>query len=270
MRGRIELRRQLRQVASPHLHCRFEEQTSDIDDNGILLWTLRTILRSGVCSARVAPKVRWAFRALRGVASLQRYRAADCSGRDYNRLNADYQPMHCLCRFFLEHTGPAHNRGEGAMLPFLVNMNSLFEKFVAAWLSLHAPDGMTFKAHAKTQHGDDAPLTFDPDLVLTDSSGSRIAVLDTKYKTPEKPANSDVYQVISYAEANECTEAFLIYPEELDRPLIAEVGRICVRSIVFPIGTEIEAGGRQFLARLGAALRVGMCPHESAVSVRWQ
>ena len=48
-----------------------------------------------------------------------------CVGRTYNRLNADYEPMHALCRFFLENSGPAHARGDRSMLPFLVNMPRL-------------------------------------------------------------------------------------------------------------------------------------------------
>lgn len=255
IRGRIELKRQLRQAWIPEVHCKFEEQTSDIEENGILLWTLKTILRSGFCSSRVAPKVRRAFRTLRGVVSEQAYSARDCSGRDYNRLNIDYQPMHCLCRFFLENTGPGHDRSDSSMLPFLVNMNSLFEKFVAEWLRRNTAMPHTFKAHQKTAHGDDCPLSFDPDLVLLDQdSGVKVAVLDTKYKSPDKPANSDVFQVTSYAEAHGCSEAFLIYPEELSNPLDVEVGRIRVRSIAFAIGTDIESGGRAFLAQLGTAL----------------
>ncbi len=46
-----------------------------------------------------------------------------CDGRTYNRLNADYEPMHALCRFFLNNSGPTHERGDRPMLPFLVNMS---------------------------------------------------------------------------------------------------------------------------------------------------
>ena len=51
--------------------------------------------------------------------------------RLYHRLNQDYQPMHGLCRFFLEHSGPTHQDGDSAMIPFVVHMPALFEKFVA-------------------------------------------------------------------------------------------------------------------------------------------
>jgi 5-methylcytosine-specific restriction enzyme subunit McrC len=54
-----------------------------------------------------------------------------CVGRTYNRLNADYEPMHALCRFFLENSGPTHERGDRSMFPFLVDMSRLYELFVA-------------------------------------------------------------------------------------------------------------------------------------------
>jgi 5-methylcytosine-specific restriction enzyme subunit McrC len=42
--------------------------------------------------------------------------------------------MHALCRFFLECRGPGHETGDRKMIPFLVNMNNLYELFVARWL----------------------------------------------------------------------------------------------------------------------------------------
>lgn len=77
------------------------------------------------------------------------YQEPDCC-RDvlYHRLNEDYRPLHALCRFFLEHSGPAHQRGERAMVPFIIYMAGLFEKFVARWLAAHPPPGL----YAQSQH----------------------------------------------------------------------------------------------------------------------
>jgi len=60
-------------------------------------------------------------------------------GRRYIRQNADYATLHALCRFFLEQAGPTHELGRHRMLPFVVEMAALFERFVVAWLRVHLP-----------------------------------------------------------------------------------------------------------------------------------
>ena len=47
-----------------------------------------------------------ARRTLTGLITLERKKAAECVGRLYNRLSDDYEPLHGLCRFILEQSGP--------------------------------------------------------------------------------------------------------------------------------------------------------------------
>lgn len=56
------------------------------------------------------------------VASLMPCSANDTVGRFYNRLNVDYQPLHELCRFFLDQTGPSYTLGDYSMRPFLIKL----------------------------------------------------------------------------------------------------------------------------------------------------
>ena len=109
------------------LRCHFQEHTGDIEDNQILAWTLHTIARTGLCSERVLPAVRKAYRSLQGLLHSNRFPQKHCVKRLYHRLNEDYRPLHGLCRFFLEHTGPTNRPGDKSMLPFLINMALLFE-----------------------------------------------------------------------------------------------------------------------------------------------
>ena len=78
---------------------------------------------------RALPLVRRTYRSVHAKARPYPFRANACVGRLYNRLNADYGTLHGLCRFFLDHSGPTHEAGDRTMLPFLVNMASLYEKF---------------------------------------------------------------------------------------------------------------------------------------------
>jgi 5-methylcytosine-specific restriction enzyme subunit McrC len=69
--------------------------------------------------------------------------------------------------------------------------------------------------------------------------------MDTKYKVGA-PSNDDIYQVVSYAAANGCKDAILVYPAELDRPLDERWGDIRVRSATFSLEGDLEETGRRF------------------------
>ena len=77
-----------------------------------------------------------------------------------------------------------------------------------------------------------------------------LCVVDTKYKAPESPSTDDVAQVVAYAEAKGCTEAVLVYPVRLHRPLDASVGDIRVRTLTFPLDGDLDEGGEGLLESL--------------------
>jgi 5-methylcytosine-specific restriction enzyme subunit McrC len=252
VRGRLDIQRSATQPWDVRPHCHYQEHTADIEENQLLAWTLWDITRRGVCTERVLPTVRQAYRSLQGLASLQPFPPTACTGRRYNRLNEDYHPLHALCRFFLEQTGPSHHQGDRQVLPFLVNMESLFELFVAEWLKVHLSARWVLKAQERYEIGDGDGPRFDIDLVLYDTeSGGVRCILDTKYKAPDAPAAADISQVVAYAEAKGCDEAVLIYPTPLQSPLAARVGkRIRVRSLTFALNGDLEEAGQHFLGAL--------------------
>ena len=261
LRGRMNMPEFVRNDWKPELPCRYEEQTADNEDNRILLWTLHMILRSRCCSPRVLPGIRKAWHALARQVSLAHCSSVQCAGRSYNRLNRDYAPMHALCRFFLDSLGPSHAHGERSVPAFLINMSALFERFVAEWMRA-APElsalGLRLAYQDRAVLHDASRLTFIFDILLKDvGTGETRYVIDTKYKTPEKPANDDVFQVLSYATQQECPEAVLIYPEHLARPVATKVGGVRVRSLAFPLeddeeGDVLERSGHCLLTELFA------------------
>jgi 5-methylcytosine-specific restriction enzyme subunit McrC len=248
LRGQLQVRASLQTPGRVQLACHYEEHTADVPDNQILAWTLYSIAQSGLCTERVQPTVRRAFRSLQGLVSLTPHPASACLGRVYHRLNEDYRLLHALCRFFLDQSGPGHERGQAHMLPFLINMESLYELFVAEWLRQHLPP--TLRLETQEFAGNEAISAFI-DLVLYDfETGQTAYVLDTKYKVPDKPANSDIYQVVAYAEKKGCHEAILIYPTPLAYPLDTMWGNIRVRSLAFNLAGDLEAAGQEFLSEL--------------------
>jgi 5-methylcytosine-specific restriction enzyme subunit McrC len=247
--GRLNTRHLLQRPWDTRLQCEYQEHTADIEENQILVWILRRILNSGLCE-RTLPTVRRAYRALNGFTTLTPFAPHACVGRLYNRLNADYGPLHALCRFFLEHSGPGHQVGEHTFLPFLVDMARLYELFVAEWLKQHLPaERFRVQVQEQVTLGTAQDLHFNIDLTLYDAeSGEALCVLDTKYKAPDKPSNADIFQIMAYAEVKRCQEAALIYPTPV--PFDERLGEMRVRSLTFATEGDLEESGEAFLRQL--------------------
>lgn len=250
IRGRLDIAHLARRPWDARLLCHYHEHTTDTEENQLLTWTLLCIGRSGLCTERVLPVVRQAFRRLQGVTSLVPLKAKDCLGRLYNRLNEDYRPLHALCRFFLEHSGPHIGTGEHKMLPLLVNMPSLFQAFLAEWLRAHLPTELELEEKYPVSIAPDWSK-MEADIVLKETSTGAVRfILDTKYKIPEQPESDDFAQVYTYAALKGCREAVLVYPAKLKRPLNVDARGIRVRSATFLLSGDLEEAGRLFLAEL--------------------
>ena len=252
VRGQLDLAEHMKDPSRVTLPCRFEEHTADLEDNQILLWTLTRVLECGVCTERSLQVVRQARRALQGFACATAFSAESCVDRLYNRLNDDYEPMHALCRFFLEHTGPTHRAGDRRMLPILVNMEGLFELFVAEWLKRHVRSQYLVRPQVNVRLTMGQTVSINIDITVEDvSTGETVLVLDTKYKAQEQAAPADIQQVVAYAEAKGCRRAVLVYPVKLATTIGGLWGReIRVESMAFRLDGDLEECGRELLGQL--------------------
>ncbi|MCB9006875.1 MAG: restriction endonuclease [Ardenticatenaceae bacterium] len=245
-------------AASPtaQLTCRYNAHTADIPDNQILAFTLHQIARSGLGNPAAQTAVRRAFHLLQPIVTLRPFQPSDCQNRSYGRLNQDYAVMHALCRFFLEQTGPLLNGDTHPFLPFLLNMAQLYERSVANWLEAHLPVPYRIKTQESTILGPREELRFQIDLTLYGANGRPLAVLDTKYKTPDKPSQADISQVITYAKAKGCHHALLIYPQPLPQPLNLPVGDVQLHTLTFALDEPLERAGQQFINQLQTHLHL--------------
>lgn len=257
VRGSLDVLDFVRRGPSPVIQCRFEEQTSDIADNRILHWTVRCILRSLELKEETRDLLAQTVRSLRGAITLEPYQGSHCRGRSYTRLNSDYESMHGLCRFFLDAVGPKHASGEAAMIPFMVNMDRLFESFVAKWLGERLAGRFDVQEQASLEVGGDGELSVRADLVLRDSrSGKAVAVLDTKYKGSSTPKPEDIAQVNLYADLLGVSQAFLVYPSPPLASFGADIGETRVSSLAFDLSGEFHVAGEAFARDLMVILGV--------------
>lgn len=232
------------------LACRYDAHTADIPDNQILAYTLHQIARSGQCSPAAQTAVRRAYHLLQPLVTLRPFQSTDCQNRSYSRLNQDYAILHALCRFFLEHTGPLLADGHYQLMPFLLNMAQLYERCVANWLQARLPLPYRIKAQESTTLGANDELRFQIDLTLYGENGRPLAVLDTKYKTPDKPSQADISQVITYAQAKGCHHALLIYPQPLPQPLHVTIGDVQLHTLIFGLDKPLDEAGQRFMEQL--------------------
>jgi len=257
VRGRVDFLAHLRNPALVKLPCVFEDHTSDLEDNQILLWTLTRILESGICTSRSLNSVRQARRALMGLSSHLPFGADSCVGRTYNRLNNDYESMHALCRFFLDHAGPMLHQGDRQMIPILINMERLFESFVVEWMKEHLPKEhpqYAVRGQERIQFNMGQQVSIRIDITVKDiTTGRTCCVLDTKYKAPDSPSTGDMEQVVAYAEATNSPRAVLIYPVELASPVEGQWGDVRVQSLAFRLDGNLDSAGAEMLRRLFAS-----------------
>ncbi len=249
LRGALDVAHWARAPWQTRLPCEFQEHTRDIEENQILVWTLSRILGTDLCR-KARQEVREAAHAMASVALPRPFPAAACVGRAYNRLNQDYKPLLALCRFFLSHTGPAHEAGSHRSIPFLVDMPQLFERFVHRWLAAHLPAGWQLNAQERVDVRADGGLHFNIDLVLRAPDGRVTCVLDTKYKVVDSPGGSDVHQAVAYAESLHCSEAVLIFPIRPTKPAPTLVGKKTVHCAAFDLAGDLDNAGRKLLREL--------------------
>jgi 5-methylcytosine-specific restriction endonuclease McrBC regulatory subunit McrC len=108
---------------------------------------------------------------------------------------------------------------------FLLNMNTVFERFVGRYLREHAPSDVTVQSqHSRSDvyemvasHRGWRSPGIRPDFVLR-RLGVPFAVADAKYKelTTQPPSTSDLYQLTVYGLAYNMPEprnVFLLHPQ---------------------------------------------------------
>jgi 5-methylcytosine-specific restriction enzyme subunit McrC len=261
LRGRLLTDKQIRvrRGQFDRLECRYDEHSSDILENQILLAAL------SVCNRRVShPLARLCTRRMlalySGACSLLSFDPR--SGRElmrnnYNRLNQHYQEAHELAWLLMEGLGIQDLLASESTrcFAFLLDMNRLFELFVLR-LVRHILWGRPY--HVRYQHKTNS-IIWDithrrpysrvvPDLILeTVPPGPQRLVVDAKYKTYDEKrlGSSDIYQSFLYAYAyssplTATPEAMLLYPASLQG---ATPIQLQIRSLAQHVGAQIQAVG---------------------------
>jgi 5-methylcytosine-specific restriction enzyme subunit McrC len=160
----------------------------------------------------------------------------------YNRLNEDYRQLHQFCRLFLEGASLSEESGPFDFQTFLIDMNKLFERFVAQILLERALDDMVIDDQVPVYLGYKRKVLMRPDIVVSEGE-TVVVVADCKYKRlePDEFKNHDIYQMLAYCTATRVQRGLLIYP--LHAAVIQDEVKIrntqtAVRQVVIDLSKE--------------------------------
>lgn len=139
---------------------------------------------------------------------------------NFNRLNQAYFLPLALAQMVLEMSSPLLEGISHSFPAFLVDLNRVFERFVAKSLDevCNSYNNLNQNIKEKLILGYQTQLFLDiggkikiiPDLILTKGEKT-LAVIDTKYKLASSDLNRDYYQIISYSLAQNSI-GILVYP----------------------------------------------------------
>ena len=213
VRGRIPIAEDMRRnlIERHHVFCRFTEFSWDIPENQIIRQVAHQ-LANWVTDPKRRLRL-WQIDHLLVEVTPTAMPAHAIDRFVYTRQNDDYEPIHHLCRLFLEGSSVSEHAGNTPFNTFLLDMNRLFESFVTQVLHDRAPAGLRLEDQHTTTLDRDGYLAIRPDLLVSRNLGP-VLVADCKYKRldHEPFRHHDVYQVLAYCTAFGIDHGMLIYP----------------------------------------------------------
>jgi 5-methylcytosine-specific restriction enzyme subunit McrC len=238
LRGRIDVPQLVRRGSQPSpLPCRFDEYTPDIDENRLVRAAARRLLRLRGLPSDVRRSLRHGMAALDGVSDIGP-NATSLPVVDFTRLNRHYQPVLRLAEVVLRSASLIDRAGRVEASTFLIDMNQVFESFVAGRLQLLLAGTLEVTAQETAWLGEGRKVQMRPDLVFRRRQDV-VYVADTKYKISFDGTgrSGDYYQLLAYVTALDLPEGALIYcqSDSLVTPTEVHVETAEKHLRVFPI-----------------------------------
>lgn len=217
LRGRLMLAEHLQQnsVRVDRFSQRRSEFTADVMENRILKYTLLLLSRIDYRDPSLRLQLRRAGAALAETQFVS-IKPSDCDQIVYTRLNAAYRSPINLAKLLIQNLSVEGNSGAIPFAAYLLDMNRVFELFIARYLDQHFAIDPVIQVDIQQDIWlDDAQKEIGkPDIVLR-SQGRPFLILDTKYKSFHgQPDPADRNQMIVYCTTMALPRGILVYPDE--------------------------------------------------------
>lgn len=217
VRGRIQFDDQIRNRygIAPPVEVRYDEFTEDIEENRLLKAAIYRLGRMRIRSERSRLALR-AFDSAMANVKLVEYHPRHLPVITWSRLNSHYRPAIELAKLILRSTTFDVDHGNVHASAFLIDMNQLFEDFVA--IALREALGISQRTWIRGGEGrllvlDQASMVrLRPDLSWWED-GTCVFAGDVKYKKVKLAGyiHADLYQLLAYSIAAGLPGGLLIY-----------------------------------------------------------
>ena len=216
VRGRIRFSEQLRRRfgIAVSVEVRYDEFTDDIAENRLVKAAVARLGEMRLRSRQARRGLGWIAATLENVSPVEFIPKA-VPEVTFDRLNEHYRGAVGLSRLILRYSAFEASRGKVRATGFLMNMNTLFQEFVAA--ALRESLGVSERVFHEKDIGsldEGREVNLRPDLTWWDGNTCTF-VGDAKYKLV-KPAgvpNADLYQLLAYVTALDLPGGLLIYAQ---------------------------------------------------------
>lgn len=213
VRGRIAIAEDIRRnhVLRHRTYCQFTEFTWDVPENRIIRQTVHVVAQL-VRRTDLRRRLNELDHQL-GELDPAPLPLSVFDRFAYHRLNDDYEPIHRLCRLFLEGASVSEELGEFGFRAFLLDMNLLFERFVTVSLEDLARSPFGLRPQFGSSLDTEQRVGIKPDLMFTWRHVPAMPA-DCKYKRIKEGEfkNADLYQMLAYCTALGLPRGALIYP----------------------------------------------------------
>ena len=196
--------------------CNYSELTADILENRILKYTLFYLSQCHFFDDNVSLRIRNYLKRFDEV-EIVPVHGDSFKTIQYNPLNEHYKPIISLCELLLSDSSlDLQTIGERTALSFLLDMNKLFEEFIANLLIERIGE-----SNIKVQETEYPEVTEEKLKVRIDievlQNGAPVLILDTKYKEFEsQPEEGHVAQLVLYSLSTGVKKLGLIYVGDLN------------------------------------------------------
>lgn len=196
----------------PPLDCTFDEFTSDVEPNQRLLAAALLLAKSDGGRSGDSQRLLALVRELDDV-SERRFDPRTLAPLPYDRRFEHYGSAPTIANMVLTSCSFALAMGSTATLGFLVDMNELYEDFIALGLTRRfRTSAFSMTRQPPRQFLDkDRAIRIEPDLVVWDQRKRALVIGDVKYKVTTEPKREDIFQMHSYCSAMNAAAGFLIY-----------------------------------------------------------
>jgi 5-methylcytosine-specific restriction endonuclease McrBC regulatory subunit McrC len=213
VKGKIAFKHHLlhNQGRNDKIFCSFSEITADTLENRIIKFTLFYLLQFIIIDNITRLEILRIYKKFHMVGDLKSVSRNIFGSIIYTPLNEHYRTILSLCELILRDSSlDIEERGQMSSLSFLVNMDTLFQEFIAGILITKFGEGKIDLQ--KTRYFDThKELSEISDIEL--SSGKTSIILDIKYKDTDEtiPPAEHVRQVFCYSRITGSKKCVLVY-----------------------------------------------------------